>query len=421
MTLVYNLLQHLEHVYDAKFQTKLDYNTTSTTNVLKLWFEQAKDNWLLSRYLHVLPDNLIELAHIKLQLLQGVTGNLIPMDLYLKHTDIVERGIRREICRSLVTIFDWCTSTRPQMAKRLIQIHELKGYEGLKEAAPYFVELVDHIIQHVLEGFSKRIPAQKQNAKTKQKSLDSNLREKLRLGPIRESLSHIPFDLYGLHASGGVWSHSSSGAKLPNVSLPGCTLCLASQHIYATAVDILRDFWVQEFIMPPLRIIDNETCSQKHTVFNDNTVYHRSITRAAILSCIASACGGDGIFASNTISKFLESPASLFEEKFNRSYKFGPAVITNRDRMLAPLFEAVENSISENPGLIDKASSLGNIVTRKMVEFHVGGPVDIDHVFDDSPQILAVLPNPQAISRRGLHQNQSQQETPTCLTQNSIN
>jgi hypothetical protein len=386
-------LQHLEHVYDAKFQTKLDYNTTSTSNIVKLWFEQAKDDRLLSRYLHILPDDSIELAHIKLQLLQGATGNLIPMELYLKHTDIVERGIRREICRSLVAIFDWCSSTGPELAKRLVQIHQLNGYEGLKEAAPNFVELVDQVIQHVLEGFSIRIAAQKPNAKTKLKSLESNLRDKLRLGPIRESPSHVPFDLYGLRASGGVRSHSSSGAKLPNVVLPARILCLASCHVYATAVNILHAFWVQEFIMPPLRIIDNETRSQKQTSTADNTIYHRNITRAAILSCVASACGGDGIFASNTISKFLESPASLFEEKFNRSYKFGPAVISDRDRMLEPLFEAIEHSISENPGLIDKASSLGNIVTRKMVEFHVGGPIDIDHVFDDSPQIPAALPN----------------------------
>ena len=405
-------LQHLEHVYDAEFQTKLDYNTTSTSNIVKLWFEQAKDDRLLSRYLHILPDDSIELAHIKLQLLQGATGNIIPMDLYLKQTDIVERGIRREICRSLVAIFDWCSSTGPQLAKRLVQIHELNGYEGLKEAAPNFVELVDHIIQHVLEGFSKKIAAQKPNAKTKPKSLESNLQDKLRLGPIRELPSQVPFDLYGLRASGGVRSHSKSGAKLPIVALPGRTLCLASCHVYATAVDILHDFWVQEFIMPPLKIIDNETRSQRHTSFDNNTIYHRNITRAAILSCIASACGGDGIFASNTMSKFLESPASLFEEKFNRSYKFGPAVITNRDRMLAPLFEAIENSISENPDLIDKASSLGNIVTRKMVEFHVGGPVDIDHVIDDSPQIPVILPNsfkkrtlPKSIQARNSHRD----------------
>ena len=39
-------LQHLEHIYNSKFQTKPDYNTgaSSTSNIVKLWFEQAKDN-----------------------------------------------------------------------------------------------------------------------------------------------------------------------------------------------------------------------------------------------------------------------------------------------------------------------------------------------------------------------------------------
>jgi hypothetical protein len=403
-------LQHLEYVYDAKFQTKLDYNSgaSSTSNIVKLWFEQAKDNRLLSRYLYILPDDSMEFAHIKLQLLQGATSNLIPMEQYLKHADIVERGIRREICRSLITIFDWCSSTGPQLAKRLLQIHHLKGYEGLEEDAPYFVKLVDHIIQHVLESFSKAIAAQKPNAKKKLKSLEPDLQNKLRLGPIHGLPSHVPFNLYGLR--GEVPPHSPSVIKLKNVALPGRTLCLSSYHVYETAVDVLQEFWVHEFIMPPLRIIDNETRSRKHTSSDDNTIYHRNITRAAILSCIASACGDGGIFASNTISKFLESPASLFEEKFNRSYKFGPAVITNRDRMLAPLLEAVKNCISEDPGLIEKARLLGNIVTQKLVELHLGGPIDIDSDFDDSPQILAVLPNsfkkrtlPKSISARNFH------------------
>ena len=168
------------------------------------------------------------------------------------------------------------------------------------------------------------------------------------------------------------------------------TLRLTSHHVYATVLNTLQDFWIQEFIMPPLPIIDLEMQSRKHTSFEDNTIYHHSITRAAILSCIASACRGNGIFASNMIMKFWESPASLFEEKFNRSHKFRPAVITNRDRILVPLFQAVENCILEDPGLIEKASLLGNLVHRKMVKLHVGGPIDIDHDLDDSPQIPAV-------------------------------
>jgi hypothetical protein len=87
------------------------------SNIVTLWFEQAKNNRLLSQYLHILPNESIELAHIQLQVLQGATDNVLPMVQFLKQTDIVQSGIQREICRSLVTIFDWCLSSGPQLEK----------------------------------------------------------------------------------------------------------------------------------------------------------------------------------------------------------------------------------------------------------------------------------------------------------------
>lgn len=292
----------------------------------------------------------------------------------------------------MVTIFDWCSSSGPQLAKRLIQIRQFKGYNGLKQAAPYFAELVDHIVQHVFESFSKHIRSQKPDGKGTKKSLDQDLKAKLRLGPIRESTSQVPFDLYGLREAAS--KHSSSTSKLPNAVLPRCVISLGPHHVYTAVADILQEFWVQEFIMPTLQIIDKETRTRKQTSSNRDIIYNRCITQAAILSCIASACGGDGIFASSNITKFLESPACLFEEKFNRSDKFGPAVIANSDRMLGPLFEAVQNCISANPGLIEDAHLLGNFVTQKMVELHVGGSVDIDNDLHDSPNISHILPKP---------------------------
>ncbi|KDR72712.1 hypothetical protein GALMADRAFT_41866, partial [Galerina marginata CBS 339.88] len=191
------------------------------------------------------------------------TSNLTPMALYLKHTDIVQRGIRREICQSLITIFDWCSSTGPRLAKRLVQIHQLHGYIGLHNAAPHFADLVDHIIQHVLVLFTTQVNAQKVGAKTKPKCLEPDLEVKLRLGQIRESPSSVPFNLYGLRTA--VPSRSGSVVKLPHISLPGQILCLGPNDIYTATINVVQQFWVKEFIMPPLRIIDNETRSRKHT------------------------------------------------------------------------------------------------------------------------------------------------------------
>jgi len=89
-------LENLERLYDPQFQTKSDYNikTSSMSNIVTLWFEQAKNNRLLSRYLHILPNESIELAHIQLQVLQGATDNVLPMVQFLKQTDIVQRGIQ---------------------------------------------------------------------------------------------------------------------------------------------------------------------------------------------------------------------------------------------------------------------------------------------------------------------------------------
>ena len=60
-------------------------------------------------------------------------------------------GKHHSMCRSLIVVFDWYTSTGREFAQWLLQIHQQGGYKALKLQSPPFADIVDHIVQYVQE------------------------------------------------------------------------------------------------------------------------------------------------------------------------------------------------------------------------------------------------------------------------------
>ena len=129
----------------------------------------------------------------------------------MEKVKILHRALQWEMCRSLIVVFDWYTSTGPEFAQRLLQIHQQGGYKALKLQLPPFADIVDHIVQYVQESQDAAREG-KQTSKRKAKSAKRTVAAgrpprkpptmpempRAKIGPVRQQLSQVPYDLYGL-------------------------------------------------------------------------------------------------------------------------------------------------------------------------------------------------------------------------------
>ena len=180
-----------------------------------------------------------------------------------------------------------------------------------------------------------------------------------------EKLSRIPANFYGLRNS---TSHVL--VKLPPIK--DKDLGYGSDALYSAASYCLQELWSAEIIIPKLRKLDESLSCGKTTNFNAQHVYQRSITRAAILGCIADACGTNGIFASSQMDQFLQSPAIIFEEPLSRERKFAPEVLKQRDIVLEPLFNWIRNHLAEHPNITADAKRLNELADLHILELFLG-------------------------------------------------
>ena len=234
-------------------------------------------------------------------------------------------------------------------------IHRNHGYEYLLKEAPQFAKLVDHIIQYVyhlstLKYNESGTSLSKKNKKTI--SLVTQTVYQPDFGIVLEQdiekLSRVPTDFYGVRIPA-----SQASIKLPPINKKD--LGYGSDSLYSAASYCLQELWSAKIIIPKLRKLDESLSGGKTKNFDAQHVYQRSITRAAILWCIADACGTDGIFASSQIDQFLQSPAIIFEQPLSRERKFAPEVLKQRDVVLQPLFDWIRKHLDEYPNITTDA------------------------------------------------------------------
>lgn len=176
------------------------------------------------------------------------------------------------------------------------------------------------------------------------------------------SFTSVPSDLYKLRKSTG-----QKGVKLPipkDIQLQHTSSALSS-----TSAWCLLDLWTAEIIIPKIKGMDELHSAHNTMTFDNAHIFQRSLTRGAILSCIADACGTTGIFALSQMDVFLRQPAIIFD---STPRQFAPEVVKKRDAVLNPLFKWIKAYLEEHPELSSKANQLGEITQLQMLELFVG-------------------------------------------------
>jgi hypothetical protein len=361
----------LKQKYSA-IRPKDYYRSDNTGSLVRLWADQQYRNSFLNRMLALLPKDSMLAPAIQFQLVQNVTEVIPEMETSVLKLQIITRSFRYETCCALVRVFEWYSEIGPTTSQTLMQIHRTHGYTFLLKEAPQFAKLVDHIVQYVyhlsiIKYKEPGISVSKKNKKTI--SLVKQTVHQPDFGLVLEQdinrLSRIPANFYGLRSS-----TSQTQVKLPHIK--DKDLGYGSDTLYSVASYCLQELWSSEIIIPNLKKLDESLSGRKVTNFDAQHVYQRSITRAAILWCIADACGTNGIFASSRIDQFLQSPAIIFEQPLSRERKFAPEVLKQRDIVLEPLFNWIRNHLSEHPNLATDAKQLGELADLQILELFLG-------------------------------------------------
>ena len=361
----------LEQAYTAP-RPKDFYKSDNTGSMIQLWAGQQHRNSFLNRILALLPKDSM-LAHaIQFQLVQNVTEVIPEMETSVQKMNIIKRSFRYETCCALVKVFEWYSDDGPTTSETLMIIHRERGYQHLLKEAPQFAKLVDHIIQYIYHLTVLKYKEPRKSVSKRKKKTISQVKQTvyepdfgLVLEPDIERLSSVPADFYGLRNS-----NSKTFIKLPPIK--DKDLGYGSDALYSAASYCLQELWSSELIIPKLRKLDESLSGGNITNFDAQHVYQRSITRAAILWCIADACGTNGIFASSRIDQFLQSPAIIFEYPLSRERKFAPEVLKQRDIVLKPLFDWIRKYLAVNSNIAENAKRLGELADLQILELYLG-------------------------------------------------
>lgn len=405
-------LNELELACSSESSTPKNYHKkTNTAEMIELWGDHLYRNSFINRMLVLLPASSMKSSGLQFQLLQNSVEVLTPMAINLEKLNIIRSSFRFEMCYSLVKVFEWYTHLGPSIAHHLMLMHRQHGYSFLIKEAPQFAKLVDHVIQYVYQcivakfGTVNDLPQRNQKRRSKYAN-DQPLSSPsfgLNLDPSKIPL--VPADLYEL-----IKTTSQTTVKLPKI------VEYQIQHntdaLYSASAWCLQELWSKEVIIPKLREMDKVQSGGKTSQFDDVHVYQRSLTRGAILWCIADACGTDGIFASSKMDDFLHSPAIIFEGALSRERKFAPEVLKKKDIVLEPLFNWIRAYIAENPDLPSKAKRLGELANSQMLKLYVGKPssassnVPVDPSLNDdileSAPILKAITFDELVSKNHL-------------------
>ena len=347
------------------------YKPDNTSSMIELWAGQQYQNSFLNGILALLPKDSMQAHAIQFQLVQNVSDVVPKMETSVQKINIIKRSFRYETCCTLVKVFEWYSEIGPTTTETLMLIHRTHGYEYLLQEAPQFAKLVDHIIQYIYRLAIRKynepgISVSKKNKKTpSQVKLSVHQPDfGLVLGEDLERLSHVPANFYGLRNS-----TSQQQVKLPPIKEKD--LGYGSDSLYSAASYCLQELWSAEIIIPKLKKLDESLSGGKTKNFDAQHVYQRSITRAAILWCIADACDTNGIFASSGIDQFLQSPAIIFEQPLSRERKFAPEVLKKRDVVLQPLFDWIRNHLAEHPNITTDAKRLSELADLQILELYL--------------------------------------------------
>ncbi|KAJ7603665.1 hypothetical protein DFH06DRAFT_1350016 [Mycena polygramma] len=343
-----------------------------------------------------------QLADLTLSCIADI-GATLPSMIGQAHVhDLVSRGVRAQICRALIAIYQWLVHLGPSLAEQLMSIHKSQGLASLSTQFPQLAPMVDHIVGFVREHQTWQAQMKpKAKPKTKGKKGGPGAPRKCRVGvrkdpavpsesPPSESLpavpsesppavaepqptkpstySRIPANLYGLLPD----AKEAASFALP--ALRSTVQLKTDDDVYNIAAQWLCKVWDEHLILKPMKRVDKHlNPKERETTARPEilAIRDRCIARGAILQCFADAFG-DGLFACHSMQTFLRRPCRLFPANISRDEHFARAIERDEAQTLSLLDSYLMACMVEDSELHGICARLGELVHKGLLSLKLG-------------------------------------------------
>ena len=237
-----------------------------------------------------------------------------------------------EMCRSLLTVYSWLSSSGPELAQSLFATHSHNGMSGVAKSYPGF-KLVEHIysyLHHLHDALSIEKPSK--CTKGPSNNTDSS--------PLWQQLQTVPSDLFGLHHSAA----KTSSTKLLYFSAIG----KSNKALYSKAQKCFLHIWETTQIYPWLIAIDKHFKGLQKKSEKHKDIIGHCFSRGFTLDQLQQHCS-EGIFASEAIWLLLASPTLAFTPHSLQDAKFFAAFRKYSDVVIQPISSWLIGHLQSHP------------------------------------------------------------------------
>jgi hypothetical protein len=303
---------------------------------------------------------------------------------------ILARALQRQMCQSLLVVYQWHVYYGPQLADHLILIYRHRGEDTLAQLCPTFGQLMCHIIRHAKEvqGLiaDRTVKGARRRRPTKVRDGESG------------NTATIPDNLFGI-----LPMTKGKSVSLSNIQPPFGN---KEERVYAKARDCFLDTIWKLVILPNMRILDT-SINQKNKAKTPSTsskgLRSRLISRGAVIHCIVEAWGGDDICTSLNLHEIITSPMKIFHHFAATDFnKFSAFISGHPDTALVPLKLWLENLISKSAIVQESTSGTALQVHRGLLEMEHKRPIPLEEFLDPNKPLFveSALRCPLKRSRR---------------------
>ncbi|KAJ7433203.1 hypothetical protein B0H11DRAFT_771429 [Mycena galericulata] len=386
------------------------------------------------------------LAHLTIACIADVGASIPDMVAQTGIHSLVARGIQAQVCRSLVAVYQWIVNLGPSLADQLVAIHKEQGPEALAQQFSDLAPLVDYVVKFVrahqrrqqLDAEAKALAiavSKKTNSAASSqrgKGRGRGRPKKFYVGqPLEPSETPEqpavvePLDTESAIASQNSASHpqdliettmNSNNTNLPDKTssekfqipadlfglLPRTSSMITLEALnaqvrvedddalYRVSAKYLCKIWDEHLILKPMVKVDqylNPTQRISKSRDHMESVRDRCITRGAILQSIADVFG-DGLFACDSMRRFLHRPCQMFTRAIHRDRHFARAVEADERETLQVLDSYLIGAVVENPELEGSCAKLGELVHRGLLSLKLGHLLS-DEEYENPHELLA--------------------------------
>ncbi|KAJ8695004.1 hypothetical protein PTI98_007631 [Pleurotus ostreatus] len=277
----------------------------------------------------------------------------------LRILTILGRAQKADICRTLLIVYDWFSSSGPRIATYMVS-DVLKGSSGdFQELYPQVASLVDLVIRYVRKYFQHKDPKEKRREK------------RTGVTPISEPdipsrIEAADFERYGLTQEG-------SQRRLPKfLDLPTIAphrVTHENTSLTKACTIILVDLWAAFYIEPHVKAMDPILVGTSSTKRKTDWIA-RAICRGAVLTRLVECFGSESIFYSSEIDWFLRTPWVVFGnagKNNNRARIFSTQSINNARELLAPMASILKATLAENETSKTLADEIYQIIYKDLL------------------------------------------------------